>query len=87
MKAATASAGTSKNPTISDISERIDKLAVILKSASLNQNNRKNRNGNPGTPKNSGVPPNSMNNSPNKSQGPETSTAGPFRPGQKLPVQ
>ena len=49
-KAATASAGTSKSPTISDINERIDKLVVFLKSASLNQNDRKGRNGNLGTP-------------------------------------
>ena len=70
-KAATASACTSQNPAISDISERIDKLVVILKSASLNQNNRKNRNGNLGTPKkkNPRVPQNSVNNSQNKFQG------------------
>ena len=46
-KAATASAGTSKNPAIGDISERIDKLVVIFMSASLNQNNSKNSNGYP----------------------------------------
>ena len=56
-KTATASTGTSKKPTISDINERIDKLAVILKSESLNQNNGKNMNGNLGThKKNPGVP-------------------------------
>ena len=38
-KAVTATAGISKNTTISNIKERIDKLVVILKSASLNQNN------------------------------------------------
>ena len=43
-------------------------LVVILKSAFLNQNNGKSRNGNLGTPKkkNSGVPQNSVNNSPHK---------------------
>ena len=82
-KAATANSGTSKNPTISDINERIDKLAVILKSESLNQNNGKGRNGNLGTPKkkNPRVPQNSANNSPNKFQEPETSAVVPFRPG------
>ena len=48
-KAATASAGTSNDATISDINQRIGKLAVTLKSASINQNNGKSRNGNPGT--------------------------------------
>ena len=67
-KSATACVGTSKNSTISDINERIDKLTVILKSASLNQNNRKSRNGNLGAPKkkNPGVLQNSMNSSLNK---------------------
>ena len=84
-KAATASAGTSKDPIISDINERIDMVAVILKSASLNQNNGKSRNWNLGTPKkkNSGVPQNRENNSPNKFKGPETSAVGPFMPGEK----
>ena len=60
-------------------------MAIFLKSASLNQNNEKNRNDNLGIPKkkNPEAPQNRANNSPNKFEGPETPAVGPFRPRQK----
>ena len=69
------------NAGIQDLRQKIDALTTAVRSSTFSRTRPK-QPGNSGTPQ-KGKDKSKMNGSPYKGQGPTTTSAGPFKPGQK----